>query len=120
VKEAESLCRHVAIIDEGTIIEDARMNTVLRKLQREVFVLSLKEPLSEAPRLEGFESTLAGDCELEVTIGPRHDLNALFDTLNARGISVVSMRNKANRLEELFMRLVENKQPAAGPRNVAP
>lgn len=110
LEEAESLCRHVAIIDEGTIIEDARMSTVLRKLQREVFVLSLAEPLEAAPQLEGFETLLREDCELEVDKGPDVDLNDLFSQLDAREIRVVSLRNKANRLEELFMRLVENKQ----------
>jgi ABC-2 type transport system ATP-binding protein len=109
LEEAESLCRHVAIIDEGTIIEDARMSTVLRKLQREVFVLSLAEPLSEAPDLDGFETVLREDCELEVDKGPMVNLNDLFSQLGDRNIKVLSLRNKANRLEELFMRLVENK-----------
>ena len=109
LEEAESLCRHVAIIDEGTIIEDARMSVVLRTLQREVFVLSLAEPVDEAPTLDGFETALVEDCELEVDKGPTVDLNDLFAQLDARGIRVVSLRNKANRLEELFMRLVENK-----------
>jgi len=110
LEEAESLCRHVAIIDEGRIIEDARMSTVLRKLQREVFVLSLAEPLSEAPDLDGFDTLLREDCELEVDKGPAVNLNDLFAQLGARNIKVLSLRNKANRLEELFMRLVENKQ----------
>jgi ABC-2 type transport system ATP-binding protein len=110
LEEAESLCRHVAIIDEGTIIEDARMSTVLRKLQREVFVLSLAEPLSEAPDLDGFDTLLREDCELEVDKGPAVNLNDLFAQLGERDIKVLSLRNKANRLEELFMRLVENKQ----------
>jgi len=113
LEEAESLCRHVAIIDEGTIIEDARMSTVLRKLQREVFVLSLAEPVNTAPRLQGFEARLREDCELEVEKGPTVNLNDLFSQLSEQGIEVVSLRNKANRLEELFMRLVENKQNAA-------
>jgi len=110
LEEAESLCRHVAIIDEGVIIEDARMSTVLRKLQREVFVLSLEKPLDEAPLLDGFETVLREDCELEVDKGPSVDLNDLFAQLGERNIRVVSLRNKTNRLEELFMRLVENKQ----------
>ncbi len=110
LEEAESLCRHVAIIDEGTIIEDARMSTVLRKLQREVFVLSLADPIAEAPQLDGFDTRLVEDCELEVEKGQSHDLNDLFTALGGRGIRVVSLRNKANRLEELFMRLVESKQ----------
>ena len=110
LEEAESLCRHIAIIDEGTIIEDARMSDVLRKLQREVFVLSLAEALAEAPVIDGFKTRLREDCELEVEKGPDHDLNDLFVALSARDIHVVSLRNKANRLEELFMNLVENKQ----------
>ena len=109
LEEAESLCRHIAIIDEGTIIEDARMSTVLRKLQREVFVLSLAEQLREAPTLDSFKTRLREDCELEVEKGPETDLNDLFNQLNGLGITVVSLRNKANRLEEMFMHLVENK-----------
>ncbi len=110
LEEAESLCRHVAIIDEGLIIEDARMSTVLRKLQREVFVLCLSKQLEDVPRLDGYEALLRQDGELEVAIGPSHNLNDLFQQLNERNITVVSMRNKTNRLEELFMRLVESNQ----------
>jgi ABC-2 type transport system ATP-binding protein len=113
LEEAESLCRHVAIIDEGEIIEDAPMSTVLRKLQREVFVLSLGQKLDSAPALEGFSSMLRDDCDLEVEMGPSRNLNELFEQLNAQKITVVSLRNKANRLEELFMRLVESKQNGA-------
>jgi ABC-2 type transport system ATP-binding protein len=113
LEEAESLCRRVAIIDEGRIIEDAPMTTVLRKLQREVFVLSLSEPLAHAPSLPGFETSLRDDSDLEVAIDSGTDMNALFDALNQAGIRVISLRNKANRLEELFMGLVENKQASA-------
>jgi len=109
LEEAESLCRHVAIIDEGVIIEDDRMSTVLRKLQREVFVLSLADALEESPVLRGFETALGEDGELEVAKGPDADLNDLFAQLDGLGIRVVSLRNKANRLEELFMGLVEDK-----------
>ncbi len=110
LEEAESLCRNLAIIDEGTIIEDAPMNKVLRKLQREVFVLSLAEPIASAPQLEGFETKLRSDTELEVDKGPTHNLNDLFEQLDQQKIKVDSLRNKANRLEELFMRLVKNKE----------
>ena len=85
------------------------MSAVLRKLQREVFVLSVAESLPAAPAIDGFESLLRDDGELEVGMGRDQDLNTLFAALDARGIRVVSMRNKANRLEELFMRLVESK-----------
>jgi ABC-2 type transport system ATP-binding protein len=106
LEEAESLCRRVAIIDDGRIIEDARMSEVLRKLQREVFVLTLAEP----PRnlvLRDFELLPRDDDEIEVAIGAGQDLNALFAALSESGIRVTSLRNKANRLEELFLRLVD-------------
>jgi ABC-2 type transport system ATP-binding protein len=110
LEEAESLCRHVAIIDDGLVIEDAPMSTVLRKLQREVFVLSLSAPLQRAPVLSGFESSLRNECELEVAVDSSSNLNNLFSELNDHGISVLSLRNKANRLEEMFMELVDKKQ----------
>ena len=109
-------CRHIAIIDDGRIIEDAKMSTVLRKLQREVLILSLTGDLAAAPKLDGFETRLRDDCELEVEKGPDHDINDLFEQLSAHGIRVSSMRNKANRLEELFLRLVDSKRT---PRETA-
>jgi len=112
LEEAESLCRHIGIIDEGRIIEDAKMSTVLRKLQREVLILSLAGGLSDAPKLEGFKTRLRNNFELEVEKGPDHDINDLFEQLDKHGIRVVSMRNKANRLEELFLRLVDSKTGA--------
>lgn len=107
LEEAESLCRDVAIIDDGRIIEDAPMSSVLRKLQREVFVLSLRDPLDSAPVLSGFDASLRDDGDLEVALTAGDDLNTLFGKLNDKGIRVLSLRNKANRLEELFMGLVE-------------
>ena len=113
LEEAENLCRHVAIIDEGRIIENAPMGRVLRKLQRETFVLSLKEPVAALPDLAAFEAQLVDDAELEVSIHAGQDLNEVFGLLSNNGIAVQSMRNKSNRLEELFMDLVENKQAAS-------
>jgi ABC-2 type transport system ATP-binding protein len=115
LEEAESLCRHVAIIDEGTIIENARMSAVLRKLQREIFILTLRDPLDAAPDLPGFETALLDGGELEVAVDTRHDLNELFERLSERGVRILSLRNKANRLEELFMRLVQGKQAVTEP-----
>ncbi len=89
------------------------MSDVLRKLQREVFVLSLADQLDSAPELDGYEACLREDGELEVATGPSNKLNELFQQLSDRKITVLSMRNKANRLEELFVRLVENKQSGA-------
>jgi len=113
LEEAESLCRHIGIIDGGKIIEDAKMSTVLGKLQGQVLILSLADDLQVAPLLNGFVTRLRDDNELEVEKGPEHDINDLFEQLSVHGIRVVSMRNKANRLEELFLRLVDSKSSAA-------
>ncbi len=110
LEEAEHLCRNIAIIDEGTIIENDSMTNVIRKLQREAFVLSLQERINEAPMLDGYTVRLRNDREIEVEVAKGQGLNRLFDELSARSLEVSSMRTKTNRLEELFMRLVENKQ----------
>jgi len=110
LEEAESLCRNVAIIDDGIIIEDAPMSLILRKLQKEVIVLTLRDALAAPPRLENFDTSLLGDGELEVTITAGQDLNSLFAALDAQDISIVSLRNKANRLEEFFIGMVEKKK----------
>ena len=106
LEEAENLCRNVAIIDKGRIIENDLMSNVLRKLQTETFVLNLREPLSTAPSLPGFGVTRVDERTLEIEVSNGHSLNDIFIRLAAQGIDVVSMRNKVNRLEELFMRLV--------------
>ena len=109
LEEAESLCRNIAIIDEGRIIEDSSMNDILRRLHREVFVLSVDGELQEEPQLAGFVTRIREDGELEVEKGPDTNMNDLFARLQEQGIRVASLRNKANRLEEMFMQLVENK-----------
>ena len=113
LEEAEALCRHIAIIDEGRIIEDASMSEILRRLQREVFVLSVEGDLQAAPHLQGFETRLRDDGELEVEKGPETDMNDLFAELEKQRVRVASLRNKANRLEEMFMHLVERKGDGA-------
>jgi ABC-2 type transport system ATP-binding protein len=119
LEEAENLCRHIAIIDEGRIIEHDRMATVLRKLHSEVFVLNLRQPLAAAPQLPGYALRLADDGSIEVEVTKAQNLNDIFAALSALGIEVVSMRNKANRLEELFLRLVEGRDPATGAAGTA-
>ncbi len=109
LEEAESLCRNIAIIDEGRIIENDTMVSVVSKLQREIFVLTLQESVNEAPRLDGYKVRLRNEHEIEVEVSNEQDLNALFGTLSANGLHVSSMRSKSNRLEELFMGLVERK-----------
>jgi ABC-2 type transport system ATP-binding protein len=114
LEEAENLCRHIAIIDEGRIIEHDRMATVLRKLHNEVFVLNLRQPPAGPVELDGYDCSMTADGSLEVEVSKEQNLNDLFAALSARGIEVVSMRNKTNRLEELFMRLVEGRDAATG------
>jgi ABC-2 type transport system ATP-binding protein len=114
LEEAETLCRNSAIIDEGRIIENDRMATVLRKLHSEVFVLNLRNPVTAIPDLPGYAVAMADDGSLEVEVKKDQNLNDIFAALSARGIEIVSMRNKANRLEELFLRLVDGRDAATG------
>jgi ABC-2 type transport system ATP-binding protein len=114
LEEAENLCRNVAIIEGGRIIERDTMANVLRKLPTEVFVFNLGESLAEPPNLPGFRTTLPDDHTLEVEVTMGQSLNDIFAQLSAKGIVINSMRNKVNRLEELFIRLVDNSTRAAG------
>ncbi len=107
LEEAEQLCRNIAIIDHGRIIENTAMRNLLGKLDVETFVLDLANPVSELPVVDGVKIIKIDERTLEAEMSRAHDLNSLFAALSARGITVVSMRNKANRLEELFVRLIE-------------
>jgi ABC-2 type transport system ATP-binding protein len=107
LEEAESLCRHVAIINKGQIVENEKMGTLLRKLQSETFVFNTRNPIATAPQLNGYQVTRVDDHTLEVEASKDQDLNDIFGALTAQGVTVLSMRNKVNRLEELFLRLVE-------------
>ena len=107
LEEAESLCRNIAIIDKGRIAMHDRMQDVLRRLHSETFVLNLRTPLSGAvPVLPVASAELVDPTTLEVELTQHQDLNAVFAALTAADVHVVSMRNKVNRLEELFMRLI--------------
>lgn len=110
LEEAENLCRNVAIIDEGMIIEDTRMGELLRQLKQETFVLNLENELTEDPNLNGFTYSMMGKNVLEILVDEDHGINGLFELLNKENIKVSSLRNKSNRLEELFMRLVDSKK----------
>jgi ABC-2 type transport system ATP-binding protein len=114
LEEAETLCRNIAIIDDGRIAERDRMSSLLRRLNTEIFVLNLREALSAAPEISGYPVTLADPNTLEIEVSRDQSLNDIFMRLTQMGIQVVSMRNKVNRLEEIFMRLVEAKAQAAG------
>ncbi len=109
LEEAENLCRDLAIIDQGKIVVRDRMQNVLRKLQVETFVLNVDNKLEENLAVPGFEVRRRDDCTLEADIGKGRGLNDLFAALSEKNIQVSSMRNKANRLEAMFMRLVEKK-----------
>jgi ABC-2 type transport system ATP-binding protein len=109
LEEAEDLCRRVAIIDKGRIIEQGRTRDLLAKLHTETFELNLREPLSQLPPLDGYAVTQVDDTTLEVQVNKSQDVNTLFSLLSQHHIKVTSMRNKVNRLEELFVRLVEGK-----------
>jgi ABC-2 type transport system ATP-binding protein len=109
LEEAENLCRNIAIIDGGRIIERDRMSNLLRKLQTESFLFTLRNPLAAAPVLAGFAVKLVDDHTLDIEMSKEQNLNDIFARLAAQGVEVISMRNKVNRLEEMFMRLVENR-----------
>lgn len=111
LEEAESLCRHIAIIDHGVIAENTDMKSLLEQLQVETFILDLARPVTQAPQLEGFEVSLRDAKTLEVAVPKSESLNTLFAELARQNFEVMSMRNKANRLEELFVRLVEQNLP---------
>lgn len=117
LEEAESLCRHIAIIDNGVLIENTTMKKLLGKLDAETFVLDLSGSLSRIPPIPGYEMRLIDDHTLEVDISKARGINRLFADLSIHGIEVLSLRNKSNRLEQLFLRLVEDgRQRAIGTR----
>ena len=114
LEEAEMLCRNIAIINKGTIVENTSMKALLSKLNVETFVLDIKLPdaVESDMLLSGFEHRLIDDHTLEVDVEKTEGLNPVFMQLSEKGIQVMSMRNKSNRLEELFVRLVESAKQA--------
>ncbi len=117
LEEAESLCRNIAIIDHGDIVENTTVKTLLGKLDVETFILDLREPVERPPQVDGMDIILADSTTLEASIPKSRSLNRLFKALEEEGMEVKSMRNKVNRLEELFVRLVHpSGNPAAGAK----
>ncbi|MBQ0711448.1 MAG: ABC transporter ATP-binding protein [Porticoccus sp.] len=106
LEEAENLCRNVAIIDRGLIVQNSSTKALLRKLSKEVFILDAQEELTELPQMGGYKGQLIDSHSFEVEIEKHQSINELFASLSEQGIHVVSMRNKTNRLEELFVSLV--------------
>ena len=106
LEEAESLCKHIAIIDKGSIIENTSIRALLAKLNKETFILDLEQAIEQLPELNGFAIKLNDPVTLEVVIEREQNINALFDVLSKVNIRITSMRNKTNRLEELFMKIL--------------
>lgn len=107
LEEAEHLCRRVAIIDHGDIIEDAEMKSLITRLHLQTFVFDLAKPVTVAPTLEHFPLRLLDHSTLEVEIHRDQTLNALFKALDSQGLAITGMRNKTSRLEELFVHLTQ-------------
>jgi ABC-2 type transport system ATP-binding protein len=107
LEEAEELCRNIAIIDHGEIVQNTDMKSLLSTLDIETFVLDIREPVTTVPVVDGIEFKIRDEFTLEASLPKQKSLNTLFSALDSTGVQVMSMRNKANRLEELFMRLVE-------------
>lgn len=107
LEEAEQLCRNIAIIDHGTIVENTSMRNLLGQLQKETFILDLQHAQAVAPVLPGYPAELTDERTLEVQVNKGAGITELFNLLGQQGIEVLSLRNKSNRLEELFVSLVD-------------
>lgn len=112
LEEAETLCKNIAIIDHGNIVENTSMSALLYKLNLETFVLYLKQPMLQIPALSGFTYRRVDDHTLEVDVRSSQTVNQLFQELSTHGIEIQSMRNKSNRLEELFLSLTADDRHA--------
>ena len=112
LEEAEMLCRNIGIIDKGVLVECTSMKTLLSKLNLETFILDLRRDINVAPTLDGMVCRLTDPHTLEVDVAKDHNLNDVFTQLTAANVEVLSMRNKSNRLEELFVELVKKTQGA--------
>ncbi|MEP1471569.1 MAG: ABC transporter ATP-binding protein [Halieaceae bacterium] len=107
LEEAEALCRNIAIINNGEIVQNSSIRDLLRQLHREVFILDCVEDLPASVAIESFVSRRIDDHSLEVEVEKGQHINDVFEQLDALGIHISSMRNRANRLEEMFVTLVE-------------
>lgn len=115
LEEAENLCRNIAIIDQGYILQNTSMKKLLGQLNTETFVLDLKKAQTSAPILAGYQVFLKDKYCLEVEVLKEQNMNDLFSALKQQNIEVLSMRNKVNRLEELFMSILKRNKPLATP-----
>ena len=108
LEEAESLCRNIAIIDQGNIVEHSDMASLLARLHVDHFVLDLSQPLQTTPVISGYQIEQVSDKVLNVLVPKEIGLNALFNQLSSLNIRVVSLKNKTNRLEQLFLNLIDS------------
>jgi ABC-2 type transport system ATP-binding protein len=115
LEEAESLCRNIAIINEGTLVENTSMRKLISKLHMETFILDLGTPLQSLPDMPGHTLRLLDEQTLEAEISKERTINRLFADLTAHGIEILSMRNKTNRLEQLFVDLLDANEHAPAP-----
>ncbi|NCN10992.1 MAG: ABC transporter ATP-binding protein [Leptospira sp.] len=107
LEEAETLCRNIAIIDKGNIVENTSIKKLLDRMDSETFILDLKDPITEIDSMDGMKFQLIDSKSIEVSIARSRTINELFSYLNSKNIIILSLRNKSNRLEELFLNLVE-------------
>ena len=107
LEEAERLCRNIAIIDKGTIVQNTSIKNLIKQLNKETFILDIKQEIKSCPTLDEYPITMVDSHTLEVAVDKNKSLNQLFSMLSDQEIEIVSMRNKANRLEELFIDMVE-------------
>jgi len=107
LEEAEQLCKNIAIIDHGELIESTSMKDLLSRLDIQSFLLDIEKSLEELPSIPDYEITLEDSTTLNVTIKKDQSMNRLFDQLSTQGIKVTSMRNKSSRLEEMFIEMVQ-------------
>jgi ABC-2 type transport system ATP-binding protein len=113
LEEAESLCRNIAIINQGRIVEHNRMDRLLHALHTETFVLNINELPDQLPDLQGCSMQRLDDNTLEVEVGRDLGINGLFEALTRNGMEVISMRNKQNRLEQIFIRMMDANRKSA-------
>jgi len=107
LEEAECLCKNVAIIDKGNIIENTSVRSLLSKLDIETFIFDLKDPQAIPPKISNYVCHILDQSTLQIDISKQQGLNNLFKQLSGQNIEVISMRNKSNRLEELFISLLQ-------------
>ena len=109
LEEAESLCKNIAIINHGKIVENTSMKELLSKLNKETFIFDLNNPIKELPNLDDYNLKLVDTTTIEVEVDRERNINKLFEILTKKNINITSMRNKTSRLEELFLKLLTNK-----------